>query len=316
VSTRRLTALVTALAVALLGAACGGGDSGGDGGGDASARKLLEGATRQTAKSADVNFELVADLKGVEELKGSVKLKLAGPFRSHGHGAMPDLDWKVDAEAAGQKIAARLITVPHNAFIEYEGTTYEVGEQLIERLTAQLKQNQADPKELRSLGLDASKWIKDPEVSDEEVDGVATKRVSGDVDVRKVLEGFNKLFASPSVSGRLPQGAATPSMSKKTIDELVDAVDKAHVETDVGRDDGIMRRSSAEISFEVPGDKRARLNGLKGGEVRMLFEQSDVNGDQQVTAPSGAQPIEELLRAIGIPPEVLLGPGYTTPTPG
>lgn len=314
-SPTRLIALVAALALALLLAACGDGGSGGTSG-DASAGNLLERATKQTAKSADVKLELTADLKGVDELKGPVKLNLEGPYRSNGQNAMPDLDWKVNAEAAGKNVSARLITVPDNAFVEYKGTTYEVGQQLMAKLTSQLKQSQTDPKELRSLGLDASKWIKDPEVSDEEVDGVATKRVSGDVDVRKLLEGFNKLFARPSVSGQLPQGAATPSMSKQTIDQIVDAVDKAHVETDVGRDDGILRRNSTEISFEVPEDERAGAKGLEGGDIKFLFEQSDVNGDQQVTAPSGARPIQELLRGIGIPPELLLGPGFTTPAPG
>jgi hypothetical protein len=315
VSVRRPTALVAALAVALLVAACGDGSSGGTSG-DASATKLLAGATKQTAKSADVKLELTADLKGVDEAKGPVKLKLEGPYRSNGGGAMPDLDWKVNAEAGGRKLAARLITVPDNAFVEYHGTTYEVGQQVMRKLTSQLEQHRNDPKQLRSLGLDASKWIKDPQVSDEEVGGVATKRVSGDVDVRKLLEGLNELFASPSVGGQLPPGPATPRLSKRTIDQVVDAVDNAQVETDVGRDDGIMRRNSTEVSFEVPEDERTGVKGLQGGEIKFLFEQSDVNGDQHVTAPSGARPIDELLRAIGIPPELLLGPGFTTPAPG
>ena len=314
-SLRRPTALAAALAMALLVAACGGGGSGGTSG-DASATKLLERATKTTAKSADVKLELTADLKGVDELKGPVKLELEGPYRSNGRAAMPDLDWKVNAEVAGKKLAARLITVPDNAFIEYQGTTYEVGQQLMRKLTSQLEQRKSDQKQLRSLGLDASKWIKDPQVGDAEVGGVATKRVWGDVDVRKLLEDLNKLLASPSVSGQLPQGSATPRLSPRTIDQVVEAVDKAHVETDVGRDDGIMRRNSTEVSFEVPEDQRSGAKGLEGGEIKFLFEQSDVNGDQHVTAPSGARPIEELLRGIGIPPEMLLGPGSRTPTPG
>jgi hypothetical protein len=302
VSLRRLLGLVAVLAMALVPSACGSGS--GDAG---SAGDLLKRASRETAKSADVKVELEAELKGVDEVNGPLKLKLEGPYRSNGAAALPDLDWRMHAEGAGKSFDARLITVRDNAYIEYQGATYEVGTQLISSLTAQLQRNRTDPKELRSLGLDASGWIEDADVSDAEVGGVATKRISGDVDVRKMLEGIGRLLAKDPSAARLPES---------TIDEIADAVKEAHVETDVGRDDGIMRRSSAELRFEVPEARRAGAKGLEGGELKVLFEQTDVNGDQRVTPPSGARPIQELLRGFGIPPELLLGPGATMQSPG
>jgi hypothetical protein len=297
--------MLAVLALAPLPAACGS-----DQGGSGSARRLLERAAQKTAKSADVKVEFAATLKGVDELEGPLKLTLEGPFRSNGAATLPDLDWRLRGEAGGKRLDARLVTIPDNVFVEYRGTAYEVGEQLIERLNQRLREGRTDPRELRGLGFDASRWIEDPEVSDAEVGGVPTRRVSGELDVRALLEGLDKLFRSPAVSGQLPPGATPPRIPQDVADKVEDAVKDARTETDVGRDDGIMRRNLVELRFEIPEDQRSRLNGLEGGEIKMLFEQSDVNGAQHVTPPSGARPIEELLGTLGIPPELFLAPGF------
>lgn len=307
-SARRLVAVLAALVLALAIAACGG-DGGGSGGGD-SADELLQKASKQTAKSADVKFELEASLKGsAKELDGPVKLSFSGPYRSNGAKTLPDLDWKIHAEGGGEDFDARVITTRDNAWVEYQGETYEVGEQLISSLGAQMQRQQADPEELRSIGV--SEWFDDPDVEDAEVGGVPTRRVSGDVDVRKVLESVDKVLRKSAAAAQ-----PVPRLTEQTMDEIEEAVKTAHVETDVGRDDGILRRNTMELSFEVPEDRRASARGLEGGDLSVLFEQTDVNGDQRVTAPSGARPISELLRGFGIPPEALLGPGFTPQSPG
>jgi hypothetical protein len=307
----RLLGVLAALALALLPAACG--VDTGDGG---AARDLLQRASETPPRSADVRFELEASVDGVAQLDGPVRLRLEGPLRSNGQRALPDLDWRVHGEAAGKQLDARLVTVPGNAFIEYRGTTYEVGEQVIGSFTSKLQRAQPDPEKLRGLGFDPSAWLQDAEVSDADVGGVPTRRVAGDVDVRKLLDSLDELFASPVFSGQLPPGAAAPRIPEETIDQIEDAVKEARIETDVGRDDGILRRYAIDVRFELPDDLRNRANGLEGGRLRMLLELTDVNGDQHVTPPSGARPIAELLQSVGIPPGLLLGPGFAAPAPG
>lgn len=302
-SLRRLTPLVLLLALI---AGCGG-DSGSSSSGQ-SASEVLKKAGKQTAKSADVKLELEASVNGAKDFDGPAKLSLEGPYRSNGPKTLPDLDWKLHAEGDGQKFDARLITTRDNAWVEYEGKTYEVGSQLVANFTQQLKRQPSNPRSLRSLNLE--EWFDDPEVEDAEAGGVPTTRVSGDVNVRKVLESVVEVMKKS-----VPSGQATPQLPQQTIDEIADSVEKAHVETDVGRDDGIVRRNTMELSFEVPESRRSQVKGLEGGDVKLLFEQSDVNGDQRVQPPSNALPIQELLRALGIPPQ-LLGPGVTPQLPG
>jgi len=296
VSLRRLTPLLLLLALI---AGCGG-DSGGSSSGQ-SASEVLKKAGTQTAKSADVKLELEASVKGAEGFDGPAKFSLEGPYRSNGPKTLPDLDWKLHAEGDGQKFDARLITTRDNAWVEYEGKTYEVGSQLVASFTRRLQSQPSNPQSLRSLNLE--QWFDDPEVEDAEAGGVPTTRVSGDVDVRKVLESVAEVMQKS-----VPSGQPTPQLPDAVIDEIAESVKKAHVETDVGREDGIVRRNAMELSFEVPEGRRAQAKGLEGGDVKLVFEQSDVNGDQRVQRPSNALPIQELLRALGLPPE-LLAPG-------
>jgi hypothetical protein len=318
VSSRRLIALLAALALALFVVACGGDSGGGSSSDGKSATQLLQAASKKPAKSADVKVSFEAEVKGSEDVKGPIKLDLEGPYKSNGKGALPDLDWKVKAEGDGKSFEARLITTKDNAWVEYQGTTYEVGTQLVSKFTQSMKQGQStqQQEELKRLGLNPSNIIKNAKVEDGEAGGVETHHISGDIDVRKFLESLNKLFQSPAFSNQLPPGAAKPSLSPQTISEIEQAVKEAHVETDVGKDDGILRKSGMDMSFEVPSDKRSQVDNVEGGSFKFSVEQSDVNGDQSVTPPTGARPITELLQKIGIPPQLLQGPGFTTPSPG
>ena len=298
---RRLTPLFLLLALI---AGCGG-DSGSSS--DTSAAEVLKKASKP-AKSADVKFELEATLKGASDVDSPAKFSLEGPYRSNGPKSLPDLDWKLHAEGDGESFDARLITTSQNAWVDYKGRTYEVGEQLIGSLSQQLKAQPSNPQGLGMPSIEG--WFEDPEVEDSEVGGVPTTRVSGDVDMRKALESIREV-----IQKSVPSGQAAPQLSDQTIDEIADAVEEAHVETDIGRDDGVLRRNSLELSFEVPESRRAQVKGLEGGDVKLTFEQTDVNGDQEVTPPTNAAPIQELLRGLGIPPQ-LLGPGVTPQLPG
>ena len=287
--------LIALLALALLPLSGCGSDAGESG----LARDALERASRSQASSADLDLTLEIELDGVEQLKDPVKVGLRGPFRSNGKGQLPDLDWRVGFDAGGRKGELRVITVRDNAFVEYNGTTYEVGEQLVSRFRSQTRAGPPQ-EEIRRLGIDGSNWLKDGTVED---DG---RKISGEVDVRGMLADLNQIIA------RVPQGRRVP---ERTIDQIDEAVKDASIEVRVG-DDHILRSSRFDLSFELPDELRSRASGLEGGELKLRLEQSNVNGGQSVQAPSGARPITELLRSFGVPPEALLGAGGALQSPG
>lgn len=290
----RARGLIALLALLLLGG-CGSDDNGNAG----SARSVLERASRTPAKSADVDLSMQLKLDGVEQLKEPIELRVRGPFRSNGAKALPDLDLRVHFEAASRKGDFRLITVRDNAFVEYGGSTYEVGRELVRRYMRQAG-SAKQQEQIRKLGISGSNWLKDGKLED---DG---RKVSGKLDVRKLLADVNRILAE------VPQGRRLPD---HTIDQLDDAVKDASLEATVGADH-VLRTSRFEVSFELPADLRADARGLKGGRLEFELAQSNVNGDQRVRAPNRARPLTELLRGLGVPPEALLGPGFKTPAPG
>ena len=268
--------------------------------GDAvSAKTVLERASRTPAKSADVKLSLDLKLDGVEQLKQPVKVSLTGPYRSNGSKALPDLDWQMRVQAAGKNVGFRLVTTRDNAFVAYGGTTYEVGQSLVRRFRDQSKA-QSQQREIKKLHIDASRWLKDGKVED------GGRKVSGDLDVRRALADVNRALA------KVPQGR---QVTQRMIDQFDEAVKDASLEVRVGADH-ILRSSRFDATFELPDDLRSKARGLKGGQMKFRYTQSNVNGGQKITPPTGARPITELLRGFGVPPEALLGPGAGLQAPG
>jgi hypothetical protein len=282
----RARALVAAAALLLLGG-CGS-DLTAGGSDTSSARDVIRQAAENPAKSADIDLSMELKVDGVEQLKDPVRLTVKGPTRSNGPRRLPDVDWQVHFEGPGKNADVRVIATGGNAWIGYGGQTYEVGTGLVSRFMSRAQaQAQSQPK----LKLAVPVWLKDAEVSD---DG---HKVSGQLDVRKALADVNRITA------QLPRGH---QIGAKTLDQIDDAVKDASVEFQVG-DDHILRSSHVNFEFEVPDDLRSQARGLEGGHLTFQSNQENVNGDQQVTAPSGARPLSELLQRFGVPPAALMG---------
>lgn len=290
----RALALSAAASALLLLGGCGS-----DEGDAVSAKTVLQRASRTPAKSADVKLNLDLKLEGVEQLKQPVKISLTGPYRSNGRKALPELDWRIRAQAAGKNVGFRIVTTKDNAFVAYGGTTYEVGKSLVRRFRAQ-SQAQSQQREIKKLRIDASRWLKNGKVEDN------GRKVTGDLDVRRALADVNRALA------KVPQGH---QVTQRTIDQIDEAVKSASLEVQVGADHAL-RSSRFGVRFELPDELRSKAKGLRSGELKFNYAQSNVNGDQKVTPPTGARPISELLRGFGVPPEALLGPGAGLQAPG
>ncbi|HYH44808.1 MAG TPA: hypothetical protein VEG34_03930 [Thermoanaerobaculia bacterium] len=300
---RPLLALLTLalLTVGLI--ACGGGD-------EKSAAETLKAASKKEVKSGTLDVKLQARLDGVPQLSGPVNLSMKGPFESHGDKQFPSLDWKITASGAGQSVNAGLILVPDNAFIEYGGTTYEAGEDVVKRLLKQAQANQQDQADLKKLGVNPTDWLAEGEVEDgEEIDGVATDKVRGRLDVEKMLNDFNKIIEQPEFRKQLQPGQSVPKITQEQIDEVKKSVKNPTFTVNVGKDDSIIRRLAANVNFTIPQEQQSQLNGFKGGRISFTTTITDVGQKPDIKAPSGARPLSELLQSLGVPPSALEGAG-------
>jgi hypothetical protein len=294
----RRAALVAALALA----GCGGGDDGG-GGKSQSAMRLLDRGFATDVDSGVVTLEAELEVEG-GQVEGPFRLELEGPFRSTGGPTtMPELDFAFRATGAGQEFGGRVIATRENSWVEYEGESYEVGEEFWSRLLESLENPPpGEPETFAEAGVDPLDWVRDvEEAGEEEVGGVATTRVTGRLDPGRMLRDSN----------RLP-GARLPDEDIRQVDEALGEVD---FEAWIGADD-IWRRVLVETDFDVPEKDRDAFGGLRGGSLSFDLRLDDPNEPVEIEGPTEARPIDELLRRLGIPPEALLGPGFTQPTPG
>src|SRR3954469_14061253 len=286
---RSLTLLVFALAMGLL-AACGGGSS-------SDVKDTLDKGFSTPIKSARIDLELTLKLDGVKQLKGPVKLSVQGPYETGGSQTIPKADWDIAASAAGQNFSAGFISTGDNAWVGFQGQNYEVGKQAVAQINQQIKQaaGQNKQKGLSEFGIDPSSWLKDAkDEGDEKVAGVDTNHVSAALDVGKLLDDLNKVVKQ--AGGTTGANAQITEDQKKQIQ---DVVKNPRFDVYAGKDDNVIRRLSADLSFTVPSDKQAQVGGLKSGTLSFSIEFADVGKPQTITAPVNAKPLSELTSQLG-----------------
>lgn len=288
------------VALGLIVASCGGND---DGLGDQDANSLLERGFSTNVDSGEIRMEIEVEVDGVEGAEGPFRLELSGPFRSRGPTEMPDVDVQLSASGQGASFEGRVVLLPRNAWIEYGGETYEVGHELWSRAQESLNRD-GGRETFGQANVDPLDWINDAQTGDAvEVSGTKSTKVSGELDVAAMLRDFNSLS---------PDAAAIP---RRTLDQIDDSIDAVEFAAWIG-DDDIWRRISSETSFTVPEEQRQGAGGIEGGRVSLDMTLAAPNEPVSIEDLGGGRPISELLRALGIPPQVLLGPGFEVPEPG
>jgi hypothetical protein len=231
----RRAALAVLAVAALAAAACGS-----DGGNDESATRLLERGFATDVDTGVFTLDAEVELDG-GPLNGPLRLELEGPFRvAETATEMPDLDVTFRAAGAGQEYEGRAIATRENAWVEFEGETYEVGEELWTELLAALREQDADqPKSLAEAGIDPLDWVDEVEEDGEErAAGDPATKVTGTIDIEAMLRDFNRIAA----------GEGIPEVALREANEVVDDVEFA---TWIDRA-GIWRRITGETEFRIP----------------------------------------------------------------
>lgn len=292
---RPLALLSLVALLALVGAGCGGG-----GGGTDDARALLKRSFEKQVDSGDLTLELDADLEGSEMLSGPISLSLSGPFASAGGDEIPQLDWDIAFEGQGQNLAAGVILTEDNAFVDFQGQSYEVGSALYEQFTQTFRQQQSGgPQNLAALGIEADQWLEDPTVEDgEDIGGDSTQLVTGTVDVARVAEDFAELLQSPAFRQQLEsQDHTAPEPTEEDLDRLEEAVEDVSFEVNIDEDDYV-RRVALEVGFTAP--EGAETGDVESGTVSIDYTLESVGGSPEIEAPANAAPITELLQRFGL----------------
>src|SRR3712207_2215190 len=122
-----------------------------------------------SVKSGKLNAQLDANVQGIENLQGPVRLRLNGPFASGGKGEMPRFDFTLGLTAGGQTFSAGGVSTGDKGFVRFQGKAYAVSDELFKRFRdGYLKAAKDAEKEqggknqsLGALGVNPRTWLRD-----------------------------------------------------------------------------------------------------------------------------------------------------------
>ena len=281
-------ALIVLAAVAL--AACGSSDSSGD------AKALLSDGFSNSIPKATISLDLSASVQGVPGLTQPVSLKINGPYESRGKNKVPKFDLDVALSGGGQSFTGKLISTGDNAFVGLSGQNYEVGQQTFAQFEQQLASTAGQNKgqTLKQLGIDPETWISNPKTDgDEDVAGTKTTKVTGTFNTEKFIRDLNSVAGK--ASGAMGSTAAAPKLTDAQIKEFTNSVKDPKFEIFVAKSDKTIRKITASLKFTVPEAQRSQTQGASGGSLQFSLQFSNVGQPAQVTAPTGAKPIQDLV---------------------
>ena len=297
-------AVLLALLLALAVGACGGSDDEGA----SSSTDVNDLLTKTFTGSKDVksgNLDLQMKIEaqgGQADLNGPVSVSLSGPFQSEGDGRLPKFDLEAAFEGGGQSIKAGATSTGDKGFLSFQGTDYAVDNQVFQQFKAGFEQAQKQGAQgnqsFATLGMDPRKWLTDPrnegsaQVGDDD-----TIKITGGVDVARLLDDINKALEKASALGLGATGGQVPErLSESQKQQVVDAVKDPRVEIYTGEDDTILRRLVVDLGID---DKPSGSSGKVNFDVSI----TDLNEDQEIAEPADAKPFGELLgqlRALGL----------------
>jgi hypothetical protein len=241
--------------------------------------QVVKGAFEKDIKSANVDLSL-----GVKSQQGTMNLTVTGPYQSNGKDQLPSADLKFKVQAPSQSFEGRIISTGKNAFVEYQGETYEVGEETIAQLQKQGQTQQLSPADLSQLMGTMSDWFPESKASDAELGGEPVDRVTGELDVSKALKDL-KAFAEKSGGAK-----ELEQLSTKDINEVDDAISDPKFTVDVAKSDGKLRRIEASMNVK---------DGSDSGSLTFALMLTDVDKPVTIDAPSSGKPIQELFKKLG-----------------
>jgi hypothetical protein len=298
-------ALVVALGAAGLIAACGGG-----GGNSEDPHQVLTQTFSNPTSITSGQFKVNLDVESSGgDQPGKFEAALGGPFQGE-HGKFPqfkvDADIKAEGGSRSFSGSGGLISTGDRAFVNFQGTDYEVPQTLFDQFTTTFTQLQSQNQSqgqgnglLKSLGIDPSSWLTGlKNEGTEDVEGTNSIHISGQADVPKLVADIK------TIAQNAPQAAGLDAQQLSQLDGLTGIIKSADFDIFSGESDKILRELEANVELTPPSGTPGAPSSVNV-DFKLTF--SDVNQTQSISAPSSSQPLSTLLQQFGINPDQIGG---------
>lgn len=309
-SIRLRSLLYLLLAVLAAGAlsACGGGEAGGE---KASASTDVDQLLKETfsgekkVDSGTIGLKLVVDAKGAEAqgVSGPITFTLGGPIQGLEAKTLPRFKLDAAFSGAGQNIKAGATSTGKKAFVNFSNEDYAVSDQVFKQLKAGYEEaqksagKQQNGTSLATLGIDARKWLTNPSnEGDAKVGGDDAIKITGGVDVPKLLDDVNVALSKASSLGLQNTGQLPQKLTDAQRTRVVDAVKDLKVEIYTGKADKILRRMVVDADLAVA---KSGSQAAQSAVIKLDFSLTGVNQDVKIDAPDKTKPFDELLGQLG-----------------
>ena len=299
-----LSLLLAALTAAAL-AACGG--DGNEASSSTDVNQLLEETFKGDKKvdSGRLTLALAVDAQGGQAGSGPFNVKLAGPFQTQGDRKLPKLKMDLEFAGSGQNVKAGVTSTGDKGFVNFNGQDYAVSDQIFKQFQAGYEQAQKqadkenkDQQSLSTLGIDPRKWLTNAKNEGESKVGDAeTIRITGGVDVPKLLDDINKALEKAATLGLQDQGRLPEKLTDEQRRQAAEAVKGLKVEIHTGKEDKILRRMLVDMDVQAPAGTSKQ--GPQAAAIKLDFSLTELNEDQEIAAPADTKPLDELLGQFG-----------------
>ena len=300
-----LLAMVAALALA----ACGGDDNavGEEASASTDVDQLLEETFTGNKKvdSGRLSLTLAVDAQGGEAGQGGpINVKLGGPFASQGEKKLPKFDMDLAFTGSGQDIKAGVTSTGDKGFVNFNNQDYAVSDQVFRQFQAgfeqaqkQAQQENKQQQSLATLGIDPRKWLTGAKNEGEAKVGDAdTIRITGGVDVPKLLDDVNAALDKAASLGLQDAGRLPEKLTEEQRKQITDAVRGLRVELYTGKEDKVLRRLVVDLDVQSAAKAERPAQAAK---LKLDFSLTELNQEQEVAAPANTKPFDELLGQLG-----------------
>lgn len=324
----RLLVLLLALVAATGIAACGddsddGGNTGSTTGGGQDARTLLRdvAASNTKVRSAKIAMNLALSAEGGDTKGFPVEAKLDGSYDAPDPKKFPQMAFKASFSGMGQSFEGGITATQDKGFVNVKGTDYVLDDKMFaqfkqsyEQATANQPSNEAERQNLvKQLGIDLESWLRNPRTDGTvDVGGSEATKVTGDVDLQRILDDVNKILPQASKLGGVPSGQVPQSLTPEQRQMVLDVAQNPKLEIYVGEDKSL-RGAKLSVDITRPKDESS---GPEKIPSELTFQLTDINKSQQIAVPQNAKPFSELAPQLGALGGLGAIGGSNQPTPG
>src|SRR3954452_2954272 len=246
-----------------------------------------EASVVKTAFAKDISSANVTIALSMSSKAGETSIGDSGPYRSHGRGKLPSVDWNltVSGGPAPGPIEAELISTGGDAFVVYQGDTYQVGKDKIAQLGA-LGATNPSGTDISKLLSQMGDWFPESDAQQNAtLNGEAVTRFTGRLDLSEALKDMKSLAQQPGASGF----EGLKQLSGGDLSQIAKSVSDPRFTVDIAKADGKLRRIAARAKVK---------DGSSAGTISFSLQLKDVDKPVNITAPASGKPIEQLLQRL------------------